>query len=404
MKIAHINGVYGVASTGRLVKDLVEYGRQNGHGSIVLYSEGAAKDDCAVRYITDGERKIHALLSRLSGLQGYWSKRATGRLIGQLKNFSPDVVHLHVLHGNCLHLPALFRYLTENNIPVVLTLHDCWWFTGRCAHPLLYGCNQYEDRCTNCPAKKDVCPSWFFDRAERMQKDKEDWLCGLPRLRVIAVSRWGAEVAAKSFLAQRNITFIYNWVDTESFSLKECDTLRKEMKLDGKKVLLGVASHWEQRKGLDDLFWLAEQLPECAVILVGEMQPVAAMPTNVISVPATDSKQQLAQFYSLADVFVNPSRMETFGLTTAEAMACGTPAVVYDVTACPELIGPGTGKVVAVQTGRQGLLDATQALLKDPVSSEQCAGWVRENFSLNVGAERYYHIYREIVEGKNNPV
>ena len=120
--------------------------------------------------------------------------------------------------------------------------------------------------------------------------------------------------------------------------------------------------------------------------------------------PATDRKEDLAGLYSLADVFVNPSRMETFGLTTVEAMACGTPAVVYDVTACPELIGPGTGLVVSTKAGRQGLLEATQTLLKAPASGEQCVSWARENFSLNVGAERYDHIYREIAEEKNESV
>lgn len=400
MKIAHINGVYGVGSTGRLVKDLVKYGLENDHESRVFYSEGFAQDSCAVRYIGDGERNVHALLSRLSGLQGYWSKRATGRLIDRLENFLPDVVHLHIVHGNCIHLPSLFQYLIDNSVPVVLTLHDCWWFTGRCAHPLYYRCDRYQSRCINCPAQKDVCPSWIFDRAEKMQKDKENWLCGLPYLKVVAVSRWGAEVAAESFLKQRDITFIYNWVDTEAFRPEECDSLRKEMKVDKKKVLLGVAARWEQRKGIDDILWLAEQLPECTVILVGEMEPAVPMPANVLSVPVTDCKKQLARFYSMADVFVNPSRMETFGLTTVEAMACGTPSVVYNVTACSELIGPGTGKVVVAGTGRQGLLEAITQLLELPAKQEQCVRWVRENFSLGVNAAAYYRLYHELADKK----
>ncbi|WP_394962510.1 glycosyltransferase [Candidatus Allofournierella excrementigallinarum] len=403
MRIAHINGVYGVGSTGRLVKDLVECGRENGHESLVLYSEGSAEDNCAVRYISDSERNAHALLSRLSGLQGYWSKRPTMRLIERLEKFSPDVVHLHVVHGNCLHLPSLFRYLTVNNIPVVLTLHDCWWFTGRCAYPLHYLCDRYQARCADCPAKNDVCPSWLFDRANKMQRDKERWLCGLAHLKVAAVSKWGARVAAESFLRNKDILCAYNWVDTQAFRPEECEAQRSGLIPDGKKVILGVSSFWDERKGLDDLLWLAQQLPECAMVLVGTMKQRGELPANVISVPATDSKEELAGLYSQADVFLNPSRMETFGLTTVEAMACGTPVVVYDVTACPELIGPGTGLVVAVQDGRQGLLQATRTLLETPASGERCVSWARENFSINVGSARYYHIYREIVEEKNKP-
>lgn len=404
MKIAHINGVYGTGSTGRLVKDLVEYGRENGHESLALYSEGSAQDSCAVRYISDGERNVHALLSRLSGLQGYWSKGPTRRLLERLKAFGPDVVHLHVVHGNCLHLPSLFRYLTENHIPVVLTLHDCWWFTGRCAHPLYYNCERYKTHCADCPAGQDVCPSWLFDRAERMRKDKQNWLCSLPKLKVAAVSRWSAKVASESFLKKKDIVCAYNWVDTETFCPTESSNLRQAMGLTGKKVILGVASLWDDHKGLKELVWLAEQLPECRVVLVGEIRQKIRLPSNVISIPATDSKKELARLYSMADVFVNPSRMETFGLTTVEAMACGTPAVVYDVTACPELIGPGTGRVVPAPAGPQGLLEATQTLLNAPVDRDLCVHWARENFSLYVGAERYDHIYREIAEEKNEQV
>lgn len=396
MKIAHINGVYRTGSTGRLISDLVEYGKKSGHESRVFYSEGKENAPEAKRYITNYERNLHAVLSRVSGLQGYWSKIATRRLIGELQHFRPDVVHLHVVHGNCLNLPLLFDWLIRLKVGVVVTLHDCWWFTGRCAHPLYYSCDHYQSHCVDCPAKRDVCPSWLFDRAEKMRKDKEMWLCSLPRLKVVAVSHWGVKVANESFLGKKSVACIYNWVDTETFYPTKHDALRQEMKLTGEKVILGVASRWNDQKGLGDLIWLAEQLPKCTVVIVGEMDQNVRLPANMILVPSTDDKKKLAQLYCMADVFVNPSRMETFGLTTVEAMACGTAAIVYDVTACPELIGPDTGLVVPAQAGVEGLLKATQELLNNPADSELCVRWVRENFSFNVGAKQYYQIYSDI--------
>lgn len=396
MKTAHINCVYGVSSTGRLILDLVEEGKKNGIESRVFYSEGHDASPQAVRYISDAERNIHAVLSRLTGLQGYWSRAATQRLITLLDDFAPDAVHLHVIHGNCLNLSQLFAWLQKKQPKVIITLHDCWWLTGRCVHPTAYNCEKYTADCKMCPAKNDVCPSWFFDRADKMLTDKRRWLLGLRDLTVVAVSDWLKRQAERSFLPEEKITRIYNWINTDSFCPRNAAGMKKALGVEGKKVILGVASKWEARKGLSDFLWLSEHLPsEYTIVLVGDLGGSSSLPDNVLAAGPTASADELARYYSMAEVFVNPSRMETFGLTTIEAMACGTPAIVYDVTACPELIGPGTGAVVPLHKGAQGLLEAIIGIRKEP---DVCREWVTAHFSREHGCKDYFKLYNETGE------
>lgn len=397
MKIAHINGTYGVGSTGRLIADLVQWGKRQGDESRVFYSERGITAPEAEQYIRAWQRKLHALESRVSGLQGYWSKLATLRLIKQLKTFSPDLVHLHVVHGNCLHLPTLFNYLHSVQLPVVITLHDCWWFTGRCVHPSAYGCTKFTSNCEDCPASHDINPSWFFDRAHKMLTDKRRWLLEGGPLAVVAVSDWVARQVKQSFVPQKCVTRIYNWTDIDMFKPLNSDSLRKRLSLMDRRVLLAVAASWDLRKGLNDLLAVAAKLPkDYSIVLVGNLDKADDLPANILHVPHIDSQELLVQFYSLAEVFINPSRMETFGLTTIEAMVCGTPVVVYDLTASPELIGPGTGLTVPFSQGSEGLLRAILKLKKNKETSTACRNWACERFSPTAGCAQYHDLYRKL--------
>lgn len=398
MRIAHINVTYGVGSTGRLIKDLVDQARQQGDECKVFYSERSMEASEAAQYISLFPRKVHAVASRVSGLQGYWSRLATKKLIAALQSFSPDVVHLHVLHGNCICLPMLFEYLHTSRLPVVITLHDCWWLTGKCVHPSAYHCDKFTTDCSGCPAKKDCNPSWFFDKASKMLADKCRWLLAIDRLAVVAVSDWMAEQAKRSFIPERCISRIYNWVDTTVFRPMEGSLLKKQFGLSKYKIVLGVAAFWGAEKGLDELLILAASLPQqYRFVLVGNVPQRYRLPENILHIPHTDSYEQLVQLYSMADVFVNLSHMETFGLTTVEAMACGTPVIVYDSTACPELVGLDTGKVLPAQSDMQALLRAVLALCMEEKKTDVCRSWVEKHFNRERGCRQYTELYEKIV-------
>lgn len=401
MRVAHINCVYEVGSTGRLIKEIVDEGQKCGIESRVFYSEKSAKDECAVRYITDLERNVHAVLSRLTGLQGYWSQASTRRLLKEIKQFQPDVVHIHTLHGNSTNFPMLFQFLKEENYPVVLSLHDCWWFTGRCAHPLSYTCDKWEKdsaaKCIFCPANHDVCPSWFFDKAARMLEDKRKWFDNIPNLHVVCVSNWLEEQVRKSYVFGNisNVIRIYNWIDLEVFREMKEASLSIELP-QGKKIVLGVASIWGENKGLSDFVWLSQNLPEeYQVVLVGNLPSDVTLPENMLHISNTDSKYELAALYNRADVFVNPSKFESFGLTTVEAMACGTPVVVYDITTTKELVGPKCGKVIPLDD-KQGLLQAITEAGNQSKSEFECSAWVSQQFGKDKGVVNYFNVYQAI--------
>lgn len=352
MKVIQINVTYGdVDSTGRNVKELHNYFLSKGIDSQV-YTTNINDDSKIDRRIhlfsSYFDQKIHAFLSRLTGKQGYFSYFSTKNLIHKLSMQKPDVVVLHVLHSNCINFPELFRYLSLNNIPLVIVLHDCWYFTGHCCHFTESKCDQWKKECLHCPQIHKWNKSWFFDTASKCLKDKKKWFKSISLLCVIGVSDWITGEAKKSILKDANIIQrIYNWIDLDTFKPRNSSNLRKELGItENKKVILGVASGWTNQKGLQEMILVAQQIPEAKIIMVGKIPPQIAIPQNIIQVGIIKDPIKLSEYYSLADIFLNPSVQETFGKTTAEALSCGTPVIVYDTTACTELVGYHCGKVV----------------------------------------------------------
>lgn len=402
MKIVQLNCVSGSASTGRTALEMARVTRSLGHENWIFYSEGTSEDDGSFRYITDGERKLHAVLSRLTGLQGYFSAVPTARLIQRMRAIRPDIVHLRVLHGNGICLPMLFRYLKKERIPVVVTLHDCWLFTGKCVYPVQYGCTAFRQDCAHCPAKADVNPSWLFTPARKMHRDRVKWFRALADYRIVGVSHWVSELGKEAFFPAERVSTVYNWIDGALFYPRDTRALRTELGLGGKKVLLGVATRWDMgnKKGLEDFVAIAKQMPEdWHIILAGEMAYTGELPEHMTAVGSIREPERLAELYALADVFVNPSRFETFGKTTAEALMCGTPAIGYRLTAMPELLEGGCGVLVPPEDGPKGLFDACEQILSagKEAYSENCLRRAREKFGMerNIGA--YLALYEELV-------
>lgn len=346
MKVVQINAVYGTGSTGRIAMELHRALKGMGEESYVFTSDGRCGDDGVFPLGTRIDHKMHALLSRLSGKQGYFSAGATTALLKQMDTLAPDIVHLHNLHGNYIHLPMLLDYLGKKNIATVVTLHDCWFFTGKCTHYTKQGCFKWETGCHDCPKLKSDNASWFFDRTKTLWEDKRRLFQAIPRLGVIGVSDWITGEAERSFLkTAKVIRRIYNWIDLDMFQPGNRDDARAKLGLEHKFVILGVASGWSEQKGLKRFLQLAEQLDEGEqILLVGKM-PDVVLPKNVTHVPPTHSAGELAELYRAADVFLQLSKEETFGKVAAEALACGIPVITNRHTANPELVKQSTGMV-----------------------------------------------------------
>lgn len=394
MKILQINAVYKCLSTGTNVYEINTLLNQVGHQCVAAFSDGKITDpEREYKIGRTGGQKLHALLSRVTGLQGYFSRHATKKLLRYMDAFQPDVVVLNNLHANYIHLPKLLTYLAEKDIPTVAVLHDCWFYTGKCCYYTTANCNKWQTGCENCPAWKKHNKSWFFDRTKKMHRDRIRLFSAIPRLGVVAVSDWLLEQAKQSpvFANAKYITRVHNWIDTDVFTPTETVSLGEKEKSKGRKLILGVAAIWETRKGLDTLLWLAEQLTdEADVILVGKLPGNRKYSSNVHIIPATSNQAALAKIYAAADVFVQPSLEETFGKVTAEALACGTPVVCFDSTANPELVGEGCGAIVRPGDW-EAMLHQVRNILQNGKESytRQCRASALERFNKADAAKNY---------------
>ena len=341
MKVLQINAVYEKFSTGRSTQELHEAMLKQGIDSYVACRDLASLTEHSYKIGNKIDWILHSLLSRIFGLQGYFSKHSTKKLLKYIDNISPDIIHLGNLHSNFINLPMLLEYISEKDIATVLTLHDSWFYTGKCVYYVQYKCDRWRKSCGNCPALKSDNPSWFFDKSTQILKDKERLFTNINRLAVIGVSQWVTNDASKSILkTSKEITCIYNWIDLNLFKPQNCDIEKINLNFENKFIIFGIAMSWNTLKGINIFHELADKLPSnCQIILAGDDSQIIKKHPKIHYVGTITDVNVISKLYSMADVFVNPTIQETFGKTTAEALSCGTPVVAYNGTATPELVG-----------------------------------------------------------------
>ena len=347
LKLLQINVAANWGSHGRIAEEIGLEAMAQGWESYIAYGRYANPSKSHIVKIGDlFDHCLHGAQSLLLDRHGLASCGPTKKLIKEIEQIKPDLIHLHNIHGFYLNYPILFRSLSTVDIPVVWTLHDCWAFTGHCAWPIHGHCDRFQEQCCHCPLQSKGYPkSFLLDRSRSNFKLKKRYFRSLQDLHLVTVSRWLEQQVRLSFMQDMDIRTIYNGLDTEVF--RPSGTPPTSV-TDGHPLVLGVCNAWYDWKGLDDMAALRELLPddyEVMVVGVNEDQ-MHRLPEGITCIRRTDSVSQLAEIYSQADVFVNPSKVESFGMTTAEALSCGTPSIVYDTSACPEVVDNLTGRVV----------------------------------------------------------
>ena len=402
MKILQINSVYIERSTGRNCFELEKAIEAAGGQCVTAYGFGQRRNSPnAYKIGTQFEYYFHNVMGRITGLCGYFSVFATLRLVRFIKKYDPDVIHLHNLHAFYVNLPILFRYLKKSGKPVLLNLHDCWLLTGKCAHYTVNGCYRWQTVCGDCPKHviRGYPQSLFFDLSRKMFLDKKKWLSSLERLIVVGVSDWTADQARLSFLGNREVTRIYNWIDTDIFkSYDGC--VFPEYGIPGEKFTVFCAGvSWNKRNSkYQELEKIIGKVGKDIQFVVAGHVDEPFEGENVYHVGYVSDVRKLAQLNSAADVYVHFSVEDTFGKVIAEALACGTPAVVYNSTACKEIVDSTCGIVVAPHD-TDAVLKAILEIKQNPqrYSAEQCCRRVQENFLYKPNTNQFIQLYRRLM-------
>jgi glycosyltransferase involved in cell wall biosynthesis len=352
-KLLIINSVLGYSSTGRIVLDLAKKYDQNGFEVKIAYGRDMkvssdldeAFQKYGVRIGNNMDVYYHVLYSRLTDKHGLASKVATRKFLKWADEFNPDILWLHNIHGYYINYEMLFEWIkTRPQMQVKWTLHDCWSFTGHCAFFTYAQCEKWKSGCENCP-QLSMYPKSERDNSKDNYNRKKSSFTGVQNLSIVTPSNWLKDEVKKSFLSEYPVEVVYNNINTEIFRKIPGD-FRKRYKLEDKKIILGVANDWDKRKGLDTFVELSKKLEnidkDYQIVLVGlsekQIQELAKDNIKILALPRTASATELAQIYSTADVFVNPTLEDNYPTVNLEAEACGTRVITYDTGGCRETI------------------------------------------------------------------
>ena len=394
MKLLTINeSNYG--STGKLMYTLARNAHCNFYMAVSnsRSNKKSSMDNCT--YIgTRIGRNIHLKLFEFTGLNGCFSIIDTLLFLIKVKKYKPDIIHLHNLHNCFINLPLLFKYLKSTNVRVIWTLHDCWSFTGQCPHFITSGCKKWKTGCFECKRYR-LYPSTRADRTAFMWNNKRKWFSGLKNITIVTPSKWLANMVKESFLSKYDIRVIPNGVDVSVFKNLKSDFREKHNINSDDIMLLGVSYEWTDTKGLDVFLDLANRLDsKYHIVLVGTDNCIdKIIPDNIISIHRTNNAMELAAIYSAADIFINPTREDTFPTVNMEAICCGAKVITFDVGGCKETIDKQVGCCVPIN--RIDLLIEEIEGMSNKEVQAQCFHEYRKEHDMNICIERYMELYYE---------
>lgn len=401
--IVEINS-YNIGSTGRIMKQLKLAAEESGFcvyccvPSERINKKNSIKNQLFIGTII--ERQFHIKIGTWLGINEQLSVFSTFRFIQKLKQLQPKLIHLHNLHNCYINLPMLFRYIRKNNIPIVWTLHDCWAFTGRCPHFLITGCNRWKSTCGHCKYEKKEYPYAHVDSSKRSLRLKKKCYENIDKVKIIAPSYWMKRMVNESILSEYDVEVINNGIDLSVFKPRQSNFRKKHGIDDDCTMLLGVSFDWNDKKGLNDFIKLACELPPFYVtVLVGINKKTSnELPNNIIPIERTENQEELAEIYTAADIFVNPTKEDTFSLVNIEALACGTPVITYKSGGAAESIVEGCGLVI--NSGeyadlKDGILGFD--LMRKNSIEDLCINQAK-NYDSKKIYKKYIEVYKEMIK------
>ena len=401
MKILQINSSINSGSTGRITEQIGAVALEKGHQSYIAFgrTENSSK---SVKIKIGGICNVflHFLESFLFDRHAFSSRIATYFFLRKVDKIAPDIIALYNLHGYYLNVEMLFKYIKAKNIPVVWTLFDCWAFTGHCSYFDNINCEKWKSHCEKCPKSSYYPRSFILDNSKRNFSAKKTIFNNVENMKIVVHSEWLKTMVSCSILNKYKVNVIPSGVDVSVFKPQKSG-LKQKLKLDNKTIILGCASIWDKRKGLDDFIQLSVLLPDnFQIVLIGlSNKQLKQVDKKIIGISRTENIAQLVDFYNLADVFVNPTYQDNFPTTNLEALACGTPVITYNTGGSPEAIDTNTGFVVE-KGDIQGIYDAIMKIseLKSDFYIDNCRKRAVEYFDNTKTFAQYVRIFEDMFQ------
>ena len=400
MKIVQINAVYGFGSTGVIVKDILSACQKEGIDCVAAYSQSKGEVKSGYQMGNVISNKIHALLSRIGGKQGYFSCLSTWRFLRFLDNYKPDILHLHNLHGCYINVPMLLKYAAQRKIAVVVSLHDCWFYTGGCSHYTSVGCNKWLQKCGNCPRRYEEFPALLYDSSAVQLRDRWNLFGKIKNLTAVGVSRWIVDEARKTVFREAQCVAIHNGIDTDFFHPAESD-FRKKHNLEEKYVILAPANKWFLDVNRETFDYFASHLTDdMRMVFIGNGVDESRLTDKMINLGFVSSRAEIRAIYAACDVMANCTREESLSLLNVEVQACGTPVVTYSNTGVKETVDGKCGFAVENGNPEEMWKHVYRILIKGKAHfSADCIDWVKQEFDKEDNYNKYIMLYKSINNG-----
>lgn len=402
MKVLQINSVCGYGSTGRIATDLYDVLEKEGHECCIAYGRGTAlKEYKTIKIGNNFDFYTHVLKTRLFDLHGFGSKMATKKFIKQIEEYKPDIIHLHNIHGYYLNVEILFNYLATIDTPIVWLLHDAWPISGHSAYFDLDTNNEVPNKNTKKNQHLEYPKSFYIDRSRKNYIKKKKILTQVKNMTIITPSEWLAKIVKKSFLSKYDIKLIHNGIDLSNFEITP-GNFRMNKNLVDKKIILGVASVWDERKGLVYFNQLAKKLDNSfKIVLVGvDKKQMKKLDKKILAISRTNNIKELATIYTAADIFVNPTLEDNFPTTNIEALACGTPVITFDTGGSPESLNKETG-IIIDKGNFKGLYASILNFNYDKKNSKECRNQAKKFEKTDI-YNKYLTLYNIVVTREEN--
>lgn len=384
-------------STGKIACDITKTLIEKGYDGSVAFARNSIQKN--IPYYKIGNKYdvyFHVLMARITDRVGFYSKNATIKLLKYIDEEKPDIIHFHNLHGYYINIELLINYIRQNEIPVVYTLHDCWSFTGHCCNFEFIKCYKWKKQCINCPQLKEY-PKVYFDNSKNNYEKKKNLFTSIP-MTVVTPSIWLKNYVKESFLRNQKVITIRNGIDLNVFK-PTYGTWVLENNLKNKKIILSVAGTWTKKKGLEDICKLSERLSDdYKIVMVGVNKKLEGkIPKKILTIQRTTNMQELAEIYTAAFCLINLTYEDNFPTVNLEALACGTPVIMYDTGGGIEIINKKNGCIV-----KKGNIEEVYQSIKNlNCSFEDCLKSGRY-FDRKLVFDEYIELYQALLNGEKD--